>query len=309
MPGEPFLFVHIVTSLLDGYAPIRLLDVVIPFGSAYRPLWLGFGTVAFDLLIAVAVAATSLLRRRLGYRTWRATHWAAYACWPVAVVHGLGTGSDARTFWMLAITAGCVIVVIIAVATRATAGWPRYAGVRVGALAASALVPVGLLAWLPSGPLAAGWAQRAGTPTALLPKSATPVSLAAGTSTRAGSPRSVNSTASVTGIVRRAQLDDGLSEIHLSLTVLGRRLSVFGIRIYGHALQGGGVQMTSSRVELGTASDPHLYFGHVTGLSATQLGAVVSAEGGSRLTLAARLQLSPSTDQADGTLTVRPSSA
>ena len=94
-----FVAVHILTTLLDGFAPITLLDVVVPFGSTYRPLWLGLGAVAFDLLIAIVI--TSLLRRRLGYRAWRTTHWLAYASWPVALVHGLGTGSDTRTHWML----------------------------------------------------------------------------------------------------------------------------------------------------------------------------------------------------------------
>lgn len=60
-----FLLVHILTVLLDGFAPITLLDVVIPFRAAYRPLWVGFGAVAFDLMIAVTI--TSLVRRRIGY--------------------------------------------------------------------------------------------------------------------------------------------------------------------------------------------------------------------------------------------------
>ena len=76
-----FVAVHVLTTLLDGFAPITLLDVVVPFGSKYRPLWLGLGTVAFDLLIAIVL--TSLLRRRLGYRAWRTTHWLAYASWPM----------------------------------------------------------------------------------------------------------------------------------------------------------------------------------------------------------------------------------
>jgi sulfoxide reductase heme-binding subunit YedZ len=112
-----FLFVHIGTSLLDGFAPIRLIDVAIPFGSAYRPLRLGFGAVAFDWLIAVAL--TSVFRRRLGYRGWRATHWLAYASWPVAVLHGLGAGSDTKTIWMLGLTGACVIAVVVAVFARA----------------------------------------------------------------------------------------------------------------------------------------------------------------------------------------------
>ena len=71
----------------------------IPFASRYRPVWLGLGAVAFDLLLALVL--TSLLRARIGHRLWRRVHWLAYACWPVALVHALGTGSDARAGFML----------------------------------------------------------------------------------------------------------------------------------------------------------------------------------------------------------------
>src|ERR1700744_4514461 len=57
------LVIHIVTSVLDGFAPITLLDGVIPFASTYRPLWLGLGTLSFDLLVAIAI--TSIIRRRI----------------------------------------------------------------------------------------------------------------------------------------------------------------------------------------------------------------------------------------------------
>ena len=88
---------------------LRSLDAVVPFASAYRPLWLGLGAIAIDLLIALVV--TSLVRARLGLRAWRGVHWCRYACWPVALLHGLGTGTDARTPWMQALTAVCVAVV------------------------------------------------------------------------------------------------------------------------------------------------------------------------------------------------------
>ena len=52
-----------------------------PFTGQYRPLGIGLGVVAIDLLAALIV--TSLLRQRIGYRIWRAVHWSAYACWPV----------------------------------------------------------------------------------------------------------------------------------------------------------------------------------------------------------------------------------
>jgi predicted ferric reductase len=111
-----FLGVHIVTTLLDAYVPIRLIDVVAPFGAAYKPLWLGLGAIAFDLLLAVAL--TSAARRRLGFRAWRAVHWLAYAAWPIALIHGLGIGTDRHSHWMLLLTGGCVLLVGLAVLVR-----------------------------------------------------------------------------------------------------------------------------------------------------------------------------------------------
>ena len=41
-----------------------------------------------------------MLRGRIGFKAWRYVHWLAYASWPVALMHTLGTGSDARTGWL-----------------------------------------------------------------------------------------------------------------------------------------------------------------------------------------------------------------
>lgn len=161
-----FLIVHILTAVLDSFAPISLVDAVIPFVGTYRPLWLGLGAVAFDLLLAVTV--TSLVRRRLGHGAWRGIHWLAYACWPIAVVHGFGTGSDVRQGWMLAIAVICIAAVLAAVVARVAIGWPEHARLRLGMLGVAAAFALGLVIWLPSGPLAHGWARRAGTPPALL---------------------------------------------------------------------------------------------------------------------------------------------
>jgi sulfoxide reductase heme-binding subunit YedZ len=124
-----FLGVHIVTAVVDGYVPIRWLDVVVPFGSRYQPLWLGMGALAFDLLVAVVV--TSLLRVRVGQPVWRAVHWLAYAAWPVALIHGLGVGSDRGTVWMQALDLTAVAAVLAAVCWRLTvAGWRPTAPAR-----------------------------------------------------------------------------------------------------------------------------------------------------------------------------------
>jgi hypothetical protein len=296
-----FVGVHIVTSVLDSFAPINLIDAVIPFVSAYRPIWLGLGTVAFDLLLAVAI--TSMLRQRFGYRAWRAVHWAAYACWPIALVHGLGTGSDTKKAWMLAVVAGCVVVVLVAVASRVTAGWPERVGTRMTALGAAALLPVGLLLWLPGGPLAHDWAQRAGTPAALLGSVAAGASAAS--STAPVVPTSGFS-AQVSGTVSQGQISGGLAAVNLALTVSGQSLSQLALDLQGQRLDGGGLQMTSSTVTLGTASDPGLYRGTVTSLQGTNISATVRDSNGHALNLAVALQISPGSGTATGTVQATP---
>ena len=101
-----FLAVHILTAVLDSFAPISLLDAFVPFASSYRPFWLGLGAVSLrpaargDRSPACCAAGSD-------FRAWRATHWLAYACWPIALLHGLGTGSDVKSTWLLALSIGC----------------------------------------------------------------------------------------------------------------------------------------------------------------------------------------------------------
>jgi sulfoxide reductase heme-binding subunit YedZ len=117
-----FLLLHIVTAVVDPFTHLGLVAAVVPFGSYYRTLWLGLGTIAFELLLAIV--ATSLLRHHIGARTWRAIHWLAYACWPVAVLHGIGTGTDNTAGWMVAIDILCIAAVLGAVAWRMLAAPP-----------------------------------------------------------------------------------------------------------------------------------------------------------------------------------------
>jgi sulfoxide reductase heme-binding subunit YedZ len=122
------LTVHVLTLLADPYAQLKLVDLVLPFVGTYRPLWLGLGTLAFDLILALV--ATSLLRQRLRLRAWRAVHWLAYAAWPVALLHGLGTGTDTGHLWLRAIAACCVALVLIAVGWRVSERFTETAPAR-----------------------------------------------------------------------------------------------------------------------------------------------------------------------------------
>ena len=110
------LLAHVVTSVADSYVPLRPRDVVVPFIADYRPMWVGLGTVASDLLLAVLL--TSVLRSRLPGRGWRSVHLLAYAAWPPALVHGLGVGSDAGVAPVRAVAAGCATAVALAFLSR-----------------------------------------------------------------------------------------------------------------------------------------------------------------------------------------------
>lgn len=111
-----FLALHIVTAVVDPFTHLGWLTAVVPFSSYYRTLWLGLGTIAVELLAAIIV--TSLLRNLIGQVVWRAIHWLAYASWPVAIIHGFGTGTDVLSAWFMVLAILCVGAVAIAVVMR-----------------------------------------------------------------------------------------------------------------------------------------------------------------------------------------------
>jgi len=112
-----FLAVHIVTTIVDGYVDITWWDVVVPFAAGYDPFWVGLGTVAVDLLIAIAI--TSAVRRHLPLPLWRAVHLTAYAMWPIALLHGWGvSGGDGRQGWLIIADIVCATAVLAALGYR-----------------------------------------------------------------------------------------------------------------------------------------------------------------------------------------------
>ena len=121
LTGIGLVLVHVVSLLFDPYAQLRLVDVVFPFLGSYRPLWLGLGTLAVDLFAVITVV--SLMRDRVGPRVFKAVHWATYALWPVALLHAVGTGTDAWTTWFNVLVGGCVVAVAGALGWRVSEGY------------------------------------------------------------------------------------------------------------------------------------------------------------------------------------------
>jgi DMSO/TMAO reductase YedYZ heme-binding membrane subunit len=295
-----FVVVHVVTTILDGYAPIGVRDAVVPFVSSYRPFWLGLGAVAFDLLLALI--ATSLLRARLGLRTWRVVHWLAYAAWPVALVHGFGTGSDARAGWFELVTVAACAAVVAAVLVRAAQSHLGPLPVRVAGGVAALVVPAVIAGWAATGPLQPGWARRAGTPSQLL--AARPVAARATPPAATALPAPPYAAPVHGSYSTSAPGADGLVTVGVSAQAAGGSKGLLHVRLKGVPLEDGGVQMTSSSVDFGPPGSPRAYSGTIVSLTGSRVVASVQDASGNALDLTLMLQLHSSDRSVSGSLHV-----
>ncbi|QCQ17614.1 ferric reductase-like transmembrane domain-containing protein [Microbacterium sp. RG1] len=132
-----FIGIHIVSLLFDSYAQLNLVDLLVPFLATYRPFWLGLGTVAVDLVIAVI--ATALLRHRIGSRAFRVVHFGTYLLWPISLAHAIGAGTDGTQAWFIALAGVCASAVGVAVAWRLS---PRFRRTGTAYAGASETSPV-----------------------------------------------------------------------------------------------------------------------------------------------------------------------
>ncbi|HSC50716.1 MAG TPA: ferric reductase-like transmembrane domain-containing protein [Gaiellaceae bacterium] len=142
-----FVAIHVVTIALDAYLPFSLTAILVPFTARYRTLYTALGVVAAELLLALAI--TNRYRDRLPYTFWRRAHYLNLAVWTVATAHGLGSGTDRSTPWLLALFAASVAVVLSAAVLRLRHGPALAAGVAAAGVAAVVLAAAGPLRFSP----------------------------------------------------------------------------------------------------------------------------------------------------------------
>jgi DMSO/TMAO reductase YedYZ heme-binding membrane subunit len=101
-----FTGIHVGSLILDSYVHFGLVEVLVPFTGTWHPAAVAWGVIGLYLLLAVEL--TSLARKRLSKRIWRATHYLSFPLFFLTTVHALSAGTDRKTF---------VLLLTIAVAT------------------------------------------------------------------------------------------------------------------------------------------------------------------------------------------------
>jgi sulfoxide reductase heme-binding subunit YedZ len=117
------LAIHATALVLDAALPMPLRALVIPGVSPYRPIWTSAGVIAAELTTLIIVSFP--LRRLLGAKGWRRLHWATYAAYALAAVHGIASGTDTSRPWVMAFYALTIGSVAAAAVWRALVPPPR----------------------------------------------------------------------------------------------------------------------------------------------------------------------------------------
>ena len=109
-----FVGVHVLAILADSYTSFGLSDALVPFASSWHPLAVAWGVVGMYLMLAVEL--TSLARKHLPNRIWRAIHMSAFPLYTFATIHYLSAGTDATnpiSLAAIAVATGCIVTLTV----------------------------------------------------------------------------------------------------------------------------------------------------------------------------------------------------
>ncbi len=88
-------FAHAVALMWDGYINYGPANILVPFNSEYRPIWVGIGQIAF--YISALVLASFYAKKLIGHKTWRLIHYVSFITFLMLTLHGVQAGTDSNT--------------------------------------------------------------------------------------------------------------------------------------------------------------------------------------------------------------------
>ena len=108
--GVGFTSFHGLVLMGDRHVSFPLRAVVVPFAASYAPLLVACGQIA--IWLSLLLIASFYVRRRIGGRVWRQLHYASFAAFWLAFVHGILLGTESATVWAssLYLTTACPVI-------------------------------------------------------------------------------------------------------------------------------------------------------------------------------------------------------
>jgi predicted ferric reductase len=124
-----FTAIHVGSIVADGYVHFGLVEILVPFAATWHPAAVAWGITGFYFLLAVEI--TSVLRRWLPKRAWRATHALSFPLFAFSTIHALAAGTDAANAPMRAtVLIGTALVGLLTVVRTSQATSPRAVPTR-----------------------------------------------------------------------------------------------------------------------------------------------------------------------------------
>ena len=105
-----FIAMHIGVLLVDRYLPYTLAQILVPFISPYRPVWVGIGVFSFYLTLLVTI--TFYIRSHIGMKAFKTIHYFSLVSYFGVVVHSFLSGTDSSVpavQWMYIVTSMVVV--------------------------------------------------------------------------------------------------------------------------------------------------------------------------------------------------------
>lgn len=114
---------HGVLLLGDPFLRPGLAGILLPFQMAQQPVWTGVGIVAGWL--AAIVGLSFYVRKQIGAKVWRWLHRWTLAVYVLSLIHTIGSGTDARSTWLIAVLVLTPLPIVFATAYRALPAEPK----------------------------------------------------------------------------------------------------------------------------------------------------------------------------------------
>ena len=93
-----FIIVHAIALMFDKYVNFKLADILIPFSSSYKTLYLSSGIIGFYVLIILII--TSVYWRLKYAKVWLGMHYLSYFLFAISFIHGVFIGTDSSNWVM-----------------------------------------------------------------------------------------------------------------------------------------------------------------------------------------------------------------